>query len=59
MNSKIVKKLRKQYREKINGMATQTLRKEIFRLAKNRDILGVILILENIFLIAILILNLR
>jgi hypothetical protein len=59
MNNATAKKLRKQYREKINGMATQTLRKEIFRLAKNRDILGVILILENILLIIVLILNIR
>jgi hypothetical protein len=59
MNKKIAKKLRKQYREKINGMATITLRKEIFRLARNRDTLGIILILESIALITILFLYLR
>jgi hypothetical protein len=48
MNSKVVKKLRKQYREKINSLAMRDLKKEIFRLARNRDILGIILIAENI-----------
>ncbi|GHU66539.1 hypothetical protein FACS189447_07610 [Spirochaetia bacterium] len=54
MNHRVVKKLRKQYRDKINGIATRDLRKEIFRLARNRDILGIILILENIFFIILI-----
>jgi hypothetical protein len=48
MNNSLVKKLRKQYREKINGIAMRDLKKEIFRLARNRDILGIVLIAENI-----------
>jgi hypothetical protein len=48
MAQKTAKKLRKQYREKINSLAMRDLKKEIFRLARNRDILGIILILENI-----------
>jgi hypothetical protein len=51
MTSKIAKKLRKQYREKINSLAMRDLKNEIFRLARNRDILGIILILENIVFI--------
>jgi hypothetical protein len=49
MNSKVIKKLRKQYREKINSFAMRDLKNEIFRLARNRDILGIVLIAENIF----------
>jgi hypothetical protein len=48
MNSKVIKKLRKQYREKINSLAMRDLKNEIFRLARNRDILGIVLIAENI-----------
>jgi hypothetical protein len=53
MNSKVIKKLRKQYREKINGLAMGDLKREIFRLARNRDILGIILIAENILFVII------
>jgi hypothetical protein len=56
MNSKVVKKLRKQYRDKINGIATRDLRKTIFRLARQRDILGITLMAESIIL-AILFFN--
>jgi hypothetical protein len=48
MNTKVIKKLRKQYREKINSIAMKDLKTEIFRLARNRDILGIILVAENI-----------
>jgi hypothetical protein len=51
MNGMVVKKLRKQYRDKINGIATRGLRKTIFRLARQRDILGIILIAESIILV--------
>jgi hypothetical protein len=54
MNSRVIKKLRKQYREKINGLAMRDLKREIFRLARNRDILGIILIAENILFVIIL-----
>jgi hypothetical protein len=54
MNAKIIKKLRKQYRQKINGLAMRDLKREIFRLARNRDILGIILIAENILFVIIL-----
>jgi hypothetical protein len=58
MNHRVIKKLRKQYRDKINGIATRDLRKAIFRLARNRDILGIILILENILFVILILLYL-
>jgi hypothetical protein len=53
MNNTLAKKLRKQYREKINSLAMRDLKNEIFRLARNRDILGIILILENILFVVL------
>jgi hypothetical protein len=53
MNNAVAKKLRKQYREKINSLAMRDLKKEIFRLARNRDILGIVLILENILFVSL------
>jgi hypothetical protein len=55
MNTKVVKKLRKQYREKINSIAMKDLKTEIFRLARNRDILGIVLITENILFVILFI----
>jgi hypothetical protein len=54
MNNMVIKKLRKQYRDKINGIATRDLRKTIFRLARQRDILGIILIAESIVVVMLL-----
>jgi hypothetical protein len=54
MNSKLAKKLRKQYREKIHSLAMWDLKKEIFRLARNRDILGIIVIVENLLIVIII-----
>jgi hypothetical protein len=54
MNNKITKKLRKQYRQKINSLAMRDLKYEIFRLARNRDILGIVLIAENILFVTML-----
>jgi len=45
---KAAKKLRKMYRKKIDSMAVLDLKKEIFRLARNRDILGIIVIALSI-----------
>jgi hypothetical protein len=50
MNNGLIKKLRKQYRKKITGIAARDLGKTIFRLARQRDILGIILIIESILL---------
>jgi len=50
MNNSLIKKLRKQYRKSINRIATKDVKSEIFRLARQRDVLGIILILENIVL---------
>ena len=53
MNNGIVKKMRKMYRKSIEKKATGKYGFEILRLARNRDILGIILILENIALIVL------
>jgi len=53
MNNSLIKKLRKQYRKSINHIATKNVKSEIFRLARQRDIFGVILILENIVLVTL------
>jgi hypothetical protein len=42
--------MRKQYRKSVDRIATKDVKSEVFRLARNRDILGIILILENIIL---------
>jgi hypothetical protein len=47
MSHKRSKKMRKGFREIINGAATTVLRREIFRLARNRDILGIAVIIET------------
>ena len=48
------KKLRKMYRKKIDSMAVLDLKKEIFRLARNRDILGIVVIILSLaFLISL------
>jgi hypothetical protein len=48
------KKLRKMYRKQIDGLAMKDLKKEIFRLARNRDILGLVVIGESIALVVLL-----
>jgi hypothetical protein len=53
------KKFRKLYRQKINDMAVNDLKKEIFRLARNRDILGIIAIALSVLLVASILFNLR
>ena len=55
---KAAKKLRKMYRKKIDSMAVMDLKKEIFRLARNRDVLGIVVILLSIALIISLLFNL-
>jgi hypothetical protein len=48
MSNKAEKKIRRGIRKKVNDMSLLALRKEIFRLARNRDILGLTLILESL-----------
>lgn len=45
------RRLRNQYKKQLKSAATKQIRHEVFRLARNRDILGIILVLENIVLI--------
>jgi hypothetical protein len=55
VNNRIEKKIRRGIRKKINDMSMMALKKEIFRLARNRDILGLLLIGESLaFLIFII-----
>jgi hypothetical protein len=56
MNNKVIKKLRKQYRKSVNRIATKDVKSEVFRVARNRDILGIILIVENVILIVLFLL---
>jgi type IV secretory pathway component VirB8 len=58
MNSRASKKIRRGFRKHINSASNTALKKEIFRLARNRDILGIVAIAEGIAL-AILIIALR
>jgi hypothetical protein len=51
--------MREKYMEKINGMATLSLRREIFRLARVRDILGIILVFSSVAIIVLSILLFR
>ena len=51
MNNHFIKKARKQYRKETSKLAKGKYGYEILRLARIRDILGVILILENIAII--------
>jgi hypothetical protein len=48
MSHKRSKKMRKGFRKMINGAAATVLRREIFRLARNRDILGIAVIIETV-----------
>jgi hypothetical protein len=59
MNNREIKRWRKQYRKKINDMTNLALKKEIFRLARNRDTLGIVVIALAIALIISIFLNLR
>jgi hypothetical protein len=51
--------MREKYTEKINSMAAFTLRREIFRLARIRDIIGIALIFSVIAIIILSILLFR
>ena len=50
MNTKQAKKLRKQYRKALNSKARKYLKYTIFALARKRDILGIIAILEAVII---------
>lgn len=50
MNTKQAKKLHKQYRKALNSKARKYLKYTIFALARKRDILGIIAILEAVII---------
>jgi hypothetical protein len=59
MSNKTEKKIRRSIRKKVNDISMLTLRKEIIRLARNRDILGLTLILESLAFLIFIIITLR
>jgi type IV secretory pathway component VirB8 len=63
MNNKTEKKRRRFFRvefsEKINDDANKLLKIEMFRIARNRDILGVLLIIASAVIIALIILLIK
>jgi hypothetical protein len=59
MSNRTDKKIRRSIRKKINDMSMMALKKEIFRLARNRDILGILLIGESLVFLIFIILTLR
>ncbi|MGP1602095.1 hypothetical protein [Treponema sp.] len=54
MNSKQSKKLRKQYKKALNAKAQSTLKRTIFSLARKRDLIGVIAIIEAVIIVILL-----
>ena len=58
MNSKEKQNLRfmRKFQDKLNSKANTALRREIFRLARNRDILGIALIVSALDIITLSIL---
>ena len=50
MNNRQAKKWRRRYFKQIDAASNMTLKKEIFRLARNRDILGLVVIGQAIAL---------
>jgi hypothetical protein len=59
MNARQSKKWRRGYRKQINAASSAALKKEIFRLARNRDILGIIAIAEGAAIAVLLYITLR
>jgi N-acyl-D-aspartate/D-glutamate deacylase len=59
MNSRIAKRIRKQYRKQVAATATKSVRHLLIKLARARDILGIVAILETITIIALIIALLR
>ncbi|MEL5718735.1 hypothetical protein [Treponema pedis] len=51
MNSKQIKKLRKQYKKTLNAQAQLTLKKTIFNIARKRDLIGIIAIIEAVVIV--------
>lgn len=54
MNSKQSKKLRKQYKKALNAKVQSTLKKTIFSLARKRDLIGIIAIIEAVIIVILL-----
>jgi hypothetical protein len=59
MNSRESKKWRRRFRKQIDAASNMALKKEIFQLARNRDILGIVAIAEGIALATVIYLIIR
>jgi hypothetical protein len=59
MTAREAKKLRKVWKKQINSMANTDLRKEIYRLARNRDILGLLLIAAAVVIVVLSVMLLK
>jgi hypothetical protein len=51
MNNRQSKKWRRRYHKQIDAASNMSLKNEIFRLARNRDILGIVAIAEGVAII--------
>jgi hypothetical protein len=59
MNNRQSKKWRRRFHKQIDASSNMALKKEIFRLARNRDILGIVAIAEGIALAIFIYLAIR
>ena len=59
MSNKQSKKWRRWYFQNLEAASHTTLKKEVLRLARNRDILGIVCILQGVALIVLLYLHFR
>jgi hypothetical protein len=59
MNSREAKRWRRRFYKQIDAASNMALKKEIFRLARNRDILGLVAIIEAVLLIILFIFAIR
>jgi hypothetical protein len=59
MNNREAKRWRRRFNKQIDAASNMALKKEIFRLARNRDILGLSLIVETIAVLIFIIFTIR
>jgi hypothetical protein len=59
MNNRQSKKWRRRFHKQIDAASSMALKKEIFRLARNRDILGIVAIAEGVILAIFIYLAIR
>jgi hypothetical protein len=55
MNGRLAKSIRKQYRKQVEAKATKNVRHLVIKLARARDVIGIIAIIEAIVIIALIV----